>query len=494
MAVALLIVLLLPGQDDPAQLIEGLRAPKVEDRIQAEQNLKKLGKKAVPALELARKDSDPEVSQRAERLLKIIPVLERLTPNLMQEIPGIEDRLALGMPHAWTEALVMAADRDEKGRRKRPKLQRADLDALVPQAFQAMKEEDLTTLCGIVEEEELRSAIPGLLNLIRQGKGFRLVQDALEILDAQEAVPDLVALLRSKEEGVRWNALWGLILLDAAATAPELRPLLKDEIEAIRRDAAFGLGRFGDKASLADLRAALQDEDVHLRRVAASALGSLQSKEAVPDLLKLLKAEDPMVRGAAASALADLRALETRPEILKLTRDQDKDVRVDAVTALADLGVTDSVDDLRALLNDEQVRPAAARALLRLGSRDGVPALLEAAEKGDVFSLVYLNALRRPEVWSGLQTKMLRRDLRGKPKDAAAAWAREAGMALDAIRGDERLTLRSYRGRTSLWHALWELSTREDNGLVFETDRIRNLPHKEALKFWKDWWASEQKK
>ena len=169
MASALMLLLVLQGPDDPARLIEGLRSEKPEERIRAEQSLKKLGRKAVPALERVRNDADAEVSKRAARLLLVIPVQEKLTPALMKEMPGLEERLAVGEPHAWTEALAAAADRDEKGRRKLPNLQRADFDALVPQAFQAMKEEDLDSLCEIAKEEELRSAVPGIVGLIPSG-------------------------------------------------------------------------------------------------------------------------------------------------------------------------------------------------------------------------------------------------------------------------------------------------------------------------------------
>jgi len=151
-------------------------------------------------------------------------------------------------------------------------------------------------------------------------------------------------------------------------------------------------------------------------------------------------------------------------------------------------------NDLRGFLGDEKLRSSVGRALVRLGSRDGVAALLDTAEQGDFWVLFSLNALCNPEVWAKLRKQGLRRDLRGKPKEVTEAWSKEAGFALEEIRGDERQMVRSDRGRTTLWEALWEISNQDTNCLVLESDRIRNLSPKEALTLWKAWWELERKK
>src|SRR2546428_4565965 len=92
---ALLLLILLP-QVDPGALIEKLRSETVEERDEAARKLKALGTLALPALDRAATDKDPEVSSRATQLARVIRTIDLLTVNLMKEVPGIEERLAKG--------------------------------------------------------------------------------------------------------------------------------------------------------------------------------------------------------------------------------------------------------------------------------------------------------------------------------------------------------------------------------------------------------------
>src|SRR5437867_2986519 len=83
-----------PAQD-ARLLVQMLRSESVEEREEAERKLKAIGRPALPELEKAAKAVDAEAAERAKHLLRVIPVMEALTPNILRRIPGIEERLAL---------------------------------------------------------------------------------------------------------------------------------------------------------------------------------------------------------------------------------------------------------------------------------------------------------------------------------------------------------------------------------------------------------------
>ncbi|HYE97915.1 MAG TPA: hypothetical protein VEJ18_03345 [Planctomycetota bacterium] len=64
-----LLFLLAVLPQDAERLVERFRSDRVEDRTAAERDLRALGQAAIPALERAAKDADPEVARRAQDLL-----------------------------------------------------------------------------------------------------------------------------------------------------------------------------------------------------------------------------------------------------------------------------------------------------------------------------------------------------------------------------------------------------------------------------------------
>src|SRR6516162_6253624 len=124
MYLVVLLPFLAPQGDDPAALIEKLRSEKAEDRGDAERRLKALGKSALATLETAAKDKDPEVAARAKHLLRVLPIGQQLGVGLTTAFPGIDDRLARGDDHTWTETFLEIArrswDDDKSFRNLRP--------------------------------------------------------------------------------------------------------------------------------------------------------------------------------------------------------------------------------------------------------------------------------------------------------------------------------------------------------------------------------------
>jgi hypothetical protein len=91
LAVLILPALLAAQEPSPTveQLIELLRSPKVDERNRAQQQLALRESEALPALEKAARDVDPEVSARARKLLETIPLLQKLTPTLKRAMPAL---------------------------------------------------------------------------------------------------------------------------------------------------------------------------------------------------------------------------------------------------------------------------------------------------------------------------------------------------------------------------------------------------------------------
>jgi hypothetical protein len=81
-AITLFGILCLGVQDDPAALVQKLRSEKIEERDQATQDLKKLGKPALEELEKLATDKDIEVATRARTLIRTIRLKEILGVEL----------------------------------------------------------------------------------------------------------------------------------------------------------------------------------------------------------------------------------------------------------------------------------------------------------------------------------------------------------------------------------------------------------------------------
>ena len=200
--------------------------------------------------------------------------------------------------------------------------------------------------------------------------GRRTDLDPEKVKEAQlkQRIQRLISQLTVPDAKDRSYAMQELEEIGSAAKAavPELIKLLKDKDEQICHKARCALVKIGS-AAVSALAKMLKDENVKVRRVAVSAIEEIgsEAKVAVPALIEALKDED-----------------------------EDAEVRWYAVIALGKIGIAakDAVDSLiKALKHKETgVRSYAAFALGRMGSeaKKAIPALIEALEKdesGDVF-------------------------------------------------------------------------------------------------------------
>ncbi len=618
------------GQEDPAkqvrELVEKLRSESIEEREDATKKLKELGRAALPELEKAAGNGEAEVRIRVGRLLRAIPIAEKLTHDLKRMKPGVEDRLASPDDHAWTEVLLEAWDGLGS------KLSGDDLDFLSATALHAATSvEERRRLCEIAGERGCRPAIPELIlylkdrnpttcqnairalvklharsawpdlvRLLNHSEEFTrgIAADALRDLQAHEAIPEVTKLLRARDPEARKNAVTLLghlqktvVLLDpgmisevallltdgnpevrasavetlgdlgAAGTAGKIVVLLKDTTSHVRGQACLALAELGAREAAPEVFLLLKDPDPRVRSRASLCLGMLKAKEMGRDLVLMLKDEEAEVRKGAAEGLGFMGFRDAIPDVTALAKDPEFWVRSRAVEALGRLKARESIKEIGAALRDEdlQVRLKAVEALGRLASKECVPGLMECIKDGkagvqeeaievlgqlevreampvlatlledpkvgvrveaaswlchfgskegvpvllkESRSLIFLNALRRPEQWRKLRAGPPVEEVVGTGKEMLDRTAKQAGIALDwspeSLGGPRRWIVgrrrpRDSEDRTTLLQVLINY-THSHMESVLEGDRISVLTSREALSFWMEWWKTENGK
>jgi HEAT repeat protein len=278
MAALLAALLLGPQEETVRALIEQLSADRIEAREEAFRRLEAIGRPALPLLEKAAQDRDGEVASRARTLLVRIPIREKLTPALIDQVKGIYERLAEGQ---WRQVfLELAADlRQPEDRRRYPGVRAEDLSFMAPLAVRrAETDSDKLAVCEAVGRCRLRSAMP-----------------------------EVARLLRDPQFTVRSNAAAAIRDAGSKENAADLRPLLTDPNPVVRSVVAHALARLGDKDSIPALVALLRDDSKNVRWWAIRALGDLGAREAAPDIERLRDDSDESVRRAAEECAAILR-------------------------------------------------------------------------------------------------------------------------------------------------------------------------------------------
>lgn len=512
---ALLLAVGPRPQDDARALVEKLRSDAIEDRDAAARKLKGLGMAALPELEKAGADRDAEVATRAKNLTAVIRVSMKLTPGLMAAIPGVEERLALGDAHAWTEALLEAVAAPE-GKRRHPGLRTEDLDALAAPAVRGAKTTAETkAVAQAVGEFTLRSAARDLVDLLPgtmrkelmddlafiQGGSIESIVSALIKLRPKELIPELVEMVRNQHDGFGRNPATAVLVgLGNDESVPAFLPLLSDEAPMARAHAARVLAMLGSKEALPGLIKLLDDMTI-VRGDAAAALGRLGAKESIPGIIKLLGDSEPQVLRNAMAAVSALDAKNGVKALIALLKHEDETVRHQALETLGRLEAREAIPAMTALLKDtgQWVRLSAAAWLVHLGSPEGITPMLKDDWAGSQFQL---HALRRPELWSRLRKITIPEDHRTVGSTLVKQVAKEAGMAYD---GPEFRVPIMTAGpvftwerpkeppRISLTDALaW--SAGGDRDILLEEGRIRVVSRAEARRFWQAWWEEERKK
>ena len=490
--------------DEIRALIAKLSANRIEVRDAAEKRLLALGQQALLPLRKAVKGSDRDVALRAKRLVRILELAAGLTPALRKAWPGVAEKLAFGNDEAWASVFLKMA-------RRKPPLAGEDLDPLVVRAFRGARTRDERTT----------------LYYAAANRGCK------------PAIGELVPLLGDPDAVVRTAAVESLYRVGGKEQVPQFIACLKDANSGVRFLAILALSRFRAREALGEIRRILEeDRDSFVRKAAVDALVSLAGRESIPTLVGLMGDPDNRVTDAAIKGLARLKAVEAVPEICRhlegppkrykriltfdfrlkvmdllreiedpraarkiwpLLRVDKPQVQSKAARVLGLLGNREAIPHLERILTDSDGPPiAAAESLARLGSRKGVPLLLEEGAKSDEVKLHLLNALRRPQTWNKLCAGKIAKRVNMERLEILRKMAGEIGFTCelpDPLPEDlKRGLVYQLSGETRFVDLIDYILSEVGSGLVVERDRIRMLTKERAVAFWKAWWAGEQKK
>ncbi len=386
----------------------------------------------------------------------------------------------------------------------------------IPVLLNLLKSEDASdqlVAIGSLAELGAREAIPDLTRLLEAGGSIPAMYalPALVDLEAKEAVPALLRLAFHPEGEVRYPARRALPRVDPKAAAEEGRKLLAHEGSGARAFGADLVGSAGTVEDVPALGALLRDPYPGVRLSATRAIQGLVPEERMPAVLEDLKRRLGPLGEEALRGFAPPDAGEVVARLRAAVR-EGKHAR-DEVAAATDAGAEEAIPLIRSLLpgSGPSDRKWLGLQLCRLGSRDAVDDILDAAIEGglDFVPLTPLNAIRSPRAWARLRTKRLGSPLAGTREEVVEAIAREAGMSVvwPEPRHSEKFRLsvleRESRrrrvperpGRPTLIEALEE-ALRDGHRLeVFlEGGRILILRHDDAVERWVAWWADEVRK
>jgi HEAT repeat protein len=117
---------------------------------------------------------------------------------------------------------------------------------------------------------------------------------AFQKLKAVESIPALIILIHnpSTSDNTRYGAIRTLGVLGDDSVIPELLKLLKAKDQLIRYRAVDALSNFKTAPVVSAVIAALKDEDVSVQSGAIDALGKLKDPSAVPHIVKAMKRKD----------------------------------------------------------------------------------------------------------------------------------------------------------------------------------------------------------
>jgi hypothetical protein len=252
-------------------------------------------------------------------------------------------------------------------------------------------------------------------------------------LNAREAVPELLELLRREPGPGNFDILTALRLLRDPATRAALREYLVKSAEP-----------FSDPKTWPE----------EWSRVPQVLLGK------DPDYLRFGWYSN-------AEFLAELGAKEFSPDLVRLTNS-----------------------------GPWRFRLPAAQALCLLGSDEGVPLILSESQHGNTGGLPSLNALRRPDLWTRMaqtrfpKTRSLSR--RGMWEEITRAVGVRLEIPQEAysqpsVDTCDRFDVSVYEDLFSLLDVARELLARTSYQMILEEDRIRIVREMDAVQFWKKW-------
>ncbi len=324
---------------DTGSWIAELQSPREDRRAKAAKELGKSGDPAaIPALTTAVNDPSTKVRREAVIALSTLRVRESLdglitaTRDTDQDIrvlaiKGLEGYYTGQGPDVGFAGFMKRAWRMAKGR---------------------FVEENIRIDPGVQVEPRVVAALTAALNDTRAIQASREAADALGILVAQPAVPDLVKAARSSDKSLVLVALNALAKIKDPSVGPQLVNLLDSPDEEIKQEAAVTAGILKTTEAIPRLQSMFENSpDKRTRQKAMEGLAYLGDPVSVPFFTKALWNSNDEIRTSAAEGMARAGDKKSLAELERAVQaERDGDARLAMQFAITALGRDDFLNTL----------------------------------------------------------------------------------------------------------------------------------------------------
>ena len=259
-------------------------------------------------------------------------------------------------------------------------------DAVSP-LIEALQTQDLN-LVAIYQQilARIPAASPELIKALRSAHPLirGRVAEVFAISKDKNALSALVEALHGEFFTVRSRAALALANIGDARVIPQLLPLLKDREDEVRISACNALEKFQDPSTFDELaNIALDDLKIEVRQAAVKALGSSRNPAAIPFLMEALRDsfwwfEREQVTRELLATIENMGEPVVEP-LIEALGDREKTVRKFAITILGNLRDPRAIEEIGMALYDlhHEVSRTAAEALAQFGA-PAIDVLVEA--------------------------------------------------------------------------------------------------------------------
>ncbi len=316
------------------------------DRARAARALGEEGSAGIPALRILLKDAEYDV--RLEAVKSVVRIgtqysLDPLIEATRDADPEIQIRATDGLVNFYSPGYInrgISGSLRRAGRSIRARFTDVN-DLVIPLHVQVRPE-----------------VIQALGDLARGGSDMTSRANAARavgILRGQQAVPDLLEALRSKDSDVLYESLIALQKIRDTSAGPGVMFLLRDLDERVQIAAIETVGLLRTYEAVPRLQEVLADtRNNRVRRAALTSLAMVPEASSRPIYQRYLSDDDAMTRAAAAEGFARLKNPDDRAMIEARYRDEGKmNPRLSLAFAAVMLGNTamDELSPLRYLVN-----------------------------------------------------------------------------------------------------------------------------------------------
>ncbi|MBN1383253.1 MAG: HEAT repeat domain-containing protein [Elusimicrobia bacterium] len=239
-------------------------------------------------------------------------------------------------------------------------------------------------LCTVVCSDELM--IQQHINGLKHKKSDVRIESARALGESgdPEVVPVLRDALNDKDDDVRLEAVYALSKIRDDAAVAALAVAVRDDEEEVRLAAVDGLSGSESKAAISPLIEATKDKDDNIKRPAVILLGAIGDASVIQPISQLLSDKSDEIRIATVYAIGSIGGIDAVRALSSALDDKRNEVSIAAVRVLGALGYEDAIPLLTAVLKQKRdivIHKTVAEALVAIGHKSAIPALVEISNK-----------------------------------------------------------------------------------------------------------------